>query len=85
MATYVVISKGVTIQSPGGGRGRSFYRGQIIYFNPARRAKKFKLYYMFCLYKTVLEMIYVFHARNSIEQNYDMHATHLLIYIKLPR
>ena len=41
------ITKGATIQYPGGG-GWSFWRGQINYFNPARRRpENFKFYYMF--------------------------------------
>ena len=39
---------GTTIQYPGGGEGWSFCRGEIIYFNRARRhAENFTFYYMF--------------------------------------
>ena len=55
-----------TIQSPGGGgggvRGCSFCREHIIYFNQAQqRVEKF-LNFITCLYRTVLEVNYLFHA-----------------------
>ena len=43
--------------------GWSFCRGQIIYFNRARRcAENFAFYYM---YRTVLEVKYFFHAKSA--------------------
>ena len=45
------------------GGGWSFCRGQIIYFNRARRrAENFAFYYM---YRTVLEVKYFFHAKSA--------------------
>ena len=43
----------------------SFCRGQMIYFNPARPlADNVKFYYMF-IYKTVLEVSFLFHAESA--------------------
>ena len=44
----------------GGGGGPSFCRGQFFYFNPAwPLAENFK-----CLYRTVFEVNYLFHAES---------------------
>ena len=54
-----------TIRFPGGGGGgRSICRGQIIYFDRARRrAENFTFCYMFI--GTVLEVNYLFHAESA--------------------
>ena len=64
------ISKGATIQSPGGG-GWSFGRRQLL-----NGWLKISFYFIrpACLYSTVLELNYIFHAesvRNYLFQKYS--------------
>ena len=67
-----VSSKGATIRFPGGG-GRSICRGQIIYFNRARRrAENFIFCYMFIWNSSWVN--YLFHAesaKNYLFQKYS--------------